>query len=62
MFYNRNFIIDNLKDYKKHTEHDDVIKWRDWPFVRGIHRSPVNSPHKDQWRETFMFSFDRRLE
>ena len=28
--------------------HDDVIKWkhlpRYWPFVRGIHRSPVNSP------------------
>ena len=20
-----------------------------WPFVRGIHRSPVNSPHKGQW-------------
>ena len=30
--------------------HDDVIKWkhfpRYWPFVRGIHRGPVNSPHK----------------
>ena len=30
--------------------HDDVIKWkyfpRYWPFVRGIHRSPVDSPHK----------------
>ena len=22
---------------------------RYWPFVRGIHRSPVNSPHKGQW-------------
>ena len=34
--------------------HDDVIKWKHfpcyWPFVRGIHRSPVNSPHKGQWR------------
>ena len=34
--------------------HDDVIKWkhfpRYWPFVRGIHRSPVNSPRKGQWR------------
>ena len=33
--------------------HDDVIKWKHfppyWPFVRGIHRSPVNSPHKGQW-------------
>ena len=25
-------------------------------FVRGIHRSPVNSPHKDQWRGSLMFS------
>ena len=25
-------------------------------FVRGIHRSPVNSPHKGQWRGTLMFS------
>ena len=27
-----------------------------WPFVRGIYRSPVNSPHKGQWRGTLMFS------
>ena len=42
------------------TYHDDVIKWkhfpRYWPFVRGIHRSPVNSPHKGQWRGALMFS------
>ena len=40
--------------------HDDVIKWkhfpRYWPFVRGIHRPPVNSPHKDQWRGALMFT------
>ena len=40
--------------------HDDVIKWkhfpRYWPFVRGIHRSPLNSPHKGQWRGTLMSS------
>ena len=40
--------------------HDDVIKWkhfpRNWPCVRGIHRSPVNSPHKGQWRGALMFS------
>ena len=29
---------------------------RYWPFVRGIHRSPVNSSHKDQWRGALMFS------
>ena len=27
-----------------------------WPFVWGIHRSPVNSPHKGQWRWALMFS------
>ena len=41
------------------NNHDDVIKWkyfpRNWPFVRGIHRSPVNSPHKGQWRGALMF-------
>ena len=41
--------------------HDDVIKWKHfpcvWPFVRGIHLSPVNSPHKIQWRGALMFSF-----
>ena len=41
------------------THHDDVIKWkhfpRYWPFVRGIHQSPVNSPHKGQWRRALMF-------
>ena len=40
--------------------HDDVIKWKHfpcyWPFVRGIHRSPVNSLHKGQWRGALMFS------
>ena len=40
--------------------HDDVIKWkhypRYWPFVRGIHRSPVNSLHKGQWRGALMLS------
>ena len=36
------------------------MKWKhlplDWPFVRGIHRSPVNSLHKGQWRGALMFS------
>ena len=42
------------------VSHNDVIKWkhfpRYWPFVRGIPRSPVNSPHKGQWRGALMFS------
>ena len=40
--------------------HDDVIKWkhcpRYWSFVQGIHRSPVNSPQKGQWRGALLFS------
>ena len=40
--------------------HDDVIKWKHfphyWPFVWGIHRSPVDSPHKGQWCRALMFS------
>ena len=40
--------------------YDDVLKWkhflRYWLFVRGIHRSPLNSPHKGQWRRALMFS------
>ena len=42
------------------THHDDVINWkhfpRYWPFMRGIHRSPVNSQHKGQWRRALMFT------
>ena len=41
--------------------HDDVIKWshspRHWPFVRWIHRSPVNSPQKGQWSGALEFFF-----
>ena len=39
--------------------HDNGTKWkhfpRYWSFVRGIHRSPVSSPHKDQWCEDLMW-------
>ena len=43
----------------KQMVHDDVIKWkhfpRYWPFVRGIHRPPMNSPDKGQWRSFDVF-------
>ena len=52
--------IDRLQTKQRKLFHDDVIKWkhfpRNCPFVRGIHRSPVNSPHKGQWRGALMFS------
>ena len=48
------------RKYIRNIIHDDVIKWkhfpRYWPFVRGIHRPPVNSPHKDQLHGALMFS------
>ena len=37
--------------------HDDVIELKHfscyWPFVRGIHRSPVDFPHKEQVTQSF---------
>ena len=48
------------KPVNNDTIHDDVIKWKyfqyHWPFVRGIHRAPVNSPHKGQRCGALMFS------
>ena len=47
--FHRGQITANNANQAQYT-HDDVIKWkhfsRYWPFVRGIRRSPVNSPHK----------------
>ena len=35
-------------------------KWkhfpRNWPFVKGIHRSSAGSPHTGQWRGALIFS------
>ena len=62
---NRKVYVEHRPDLGLHirhgiTYHDDVIKWkhfpRYWPFVLGIHRSTVNSPHKGQWRGALMFS------
>ena len=50
----------SLTYQSKNNVHDDVIKWkhfpRYWLFLRGIHRWPVNSPHKGQWRRSLVFS------
>ena len=48
------------------THHDDVMTWRcltfprycTGPFVRGIHRSPVDSSHKGPVTLALMFFFD----
>ena len=43
-----------------HTSIWDDMIWkhfpRYWPFVSGIHRSPVYSPHKAQWRGALIVS------
>ena len=55
----RNDTFESLSPAHYQLAHDDVIKWkfpRYWPFVRGIHRSRVNYPHKGQWRGALMFS------
>ena len=40
-----------------YLSHDDIDKSKHIPrylsFVRGIHRSPANSPHKGQWYGAF---------
>ena len=41
-------------------QHDDIIKLKHFPrygpFVRGINQSPVDPPHKGQWREALVIS------
>ena len=55
-----NGLVQERRNSIANALHDDVIKWkhfpRYWPFVRGIHRSPMNSPHKGQWRGALMLS------
>ena len=50
---------------RQYHNYDDVIKWkhfpRYWPYVRGIHRSPVNSPHKRPVTRSLDVFFDLRL-
>ena len=45
--------------------HDDVIKWnhfpRYWPFVRGIHRSQVDSPVTRGFGVFFDLRLNKRL-
>ena len=56
--WNERFILVHKILWKKC--HDDVIKWKHfssyWLILWGIRGSPVNSPHRGQWRGAFMFS------
>ena len=49
-----------------HEPHDDVIKWkhfpRNWPFVRGIHRSRGEFPTQRPVTRSFDVFFHLRLD
>ena len=51
------FTLDKIWYFKVHNY---IIKWKHfpcyWPFVRGIHPSPVSSLHKGQWCRALMYS------
>ena len=53
-------VTQSKRSHLKSPSYDDAIKWkhfpRYWPFVLGIDRSPMNSPHKG-----FDVFFDLRL-
>ena len=53
-------VLTYLSFRESYLLHDDVIKWKDfpryWPFLWGIHRSTMNSPHKGRWRGALVFS------
>ena len=55
----RPFLMAHTEATLARQYHDYVIKWKHFPhycpFVWGIHRSPVNSPHKGQWCGALMF-------
>ena len=56
--------LDGMRRLTKMIRNDLATWWRHqrkkisryWSFVRGIHRSSVNSPHKGQWRGALMFA------
>ena len=61
VFITKSELYTSLNFYTAETNcHDGVINWKHFPryspFVREIHRSPVNSPHKGQWHGCLMFS------
>ena len=59
-----NWVISWIQDTITWTNEPSNPCWRHqmktfsalyWPFVRGIHRSPVNYPHKGQWLRVWCF-------
>ena len=44
------------------SSNENIFRIIDWLYVRGIHRSPVNSPHKRLVVRTFDISFGTGLD
>ena len=59
-FETNRFIINNVYNSPLQTipwwRHQMKTFPRYWSFVRGIHRTPVNSSHQAQWHRALMFS------
>ena len=59
-YHMESFLHNNVTWGFPFQKHDDCIKWKHfrhyWPFVWGIHRSLVNTPHKAQWCGALVFS------
>ena len=50
-------MCETLNDSDMVTSSTGNIFWVNyWPFVKGLRRSPLDSPHKGQWRGALMFS------
>ena len=47
-------VISHYNDVMMASKAENASIW--WPFVWGIHRSPVDATHKRQWRGSLMFS------
>ena len=64
-----NCVPDSFRDSHPFSKHLEIHLWRHqmetcpfyWPFVRGMHRSPVNYPHKGRWWGDLILFFHLRL-
>ena len=60
-FWFRQLVYDNKKE-NIIAPHQMETFSRYWLFVKGMHRSPVDFPHKGKWPGALMFSFSSAPE
>ena len=49
-------LVDRIKSFMMTSWNGNIFRVTGYLCGRGIHRSPVNSPHKGQWRGALIFS------